>query len=75
MQYYTYELSDGTNDVGPYHCYNNYNYVAIQRNIDTDYQITLARMKASARGATPVDVQVVVGLLEHDDLMKYERSS
>lgn len=64
MQYYTYQLEDGTDDVGPYHCYNNYNYVAQYRNLQTDYQIMLARVKASNRGASPVEIQANVQLFE-----------
>ena len=54
MPYYTYQHADGTDDVAPYHCFNNYNYVAIYANQQTDYQIMLKRMDA---GITPADTQ------------------
>ena len=57
MQYYTYQHTDGTDDVGPYHCYNNYNYVAIYQNVMNDSDIMKARVLASNRGATPVEIQ------------------
>ena len=45
-----------------------------QRLERTDFEIMKARTLAKLRGATPVDVQIIVRLLETDDLMKYERS-
>ena len=45
------------------------------RNEFNDYQIMLARTMAHNRGASQNDIQITVGLLDHDNLMKYERKS
>ena len=60
MQYSTYQHADGTDDVAPYKGYQDINYVAEYRNTENDYLIMLARMKAAARGARPIDIQKAV---------------
>ena len=63
MQYYTYQNADGSDEVGPYHCFNNINFVAEYRNIQTDADIMLLRTKASMRGSTPAEIQENVNSL------------
>ena len=50
--------------------YTHYNHSKIER---TDFEIMKCRTLARLRGATPVDIQITVNLLETDNLMRYER--
>ena len=72
MQYFTYQHADGTDDVAPYYG-NIYTAVMLSFEENADWLIMLGRVKASNRGASPVDVQITVALLDTDNLMQYER--
>ena len=48
-----------------------YNSSQVER---TDFEIMKCRTLAKLRGASPVDIQITVLLLETDNLMKYERA-
>ena len=58
MQYYIYQHADGTNDVAPYRPYS-FIFYSQDPSIDADrdWQIMKARVLASNRGASPVEIQ------------------
>ena len=61
MQYYTYQHSDGSDDVAPYKG-NTWTSVADAFTDNNDYQIMKARTLASRRGATPSEIQEIESL-------------
>jgi len=56
MNYFTYQHADGTDDVAP-DIGNVYTTVVQSFSENNDYLISVARVKARMRGATPLEVE------------------